>query len=232
MISVVLISVAVIPALYLILQVRKYDRLEKEPVGLIVSIVILGMLSTFIAMFLELVLEFLLANFVSYYSPLYNIILYFIVVALSEEWVKYLMLKLRTWKSRAFNCSFDGIVYAVSVSLGFALFENIMYVTNYGLSTGLIRAVTAIPGHACFGVYMGFYYGLAKYFDIHNDKINSKKYLRYSVWIPVLLHGLYDYIASAPGYISLVVFVIFIAIMFKSSLNMVKRLSNNDIYID
>ena len=56
MISVVLVSVAVIPALYLILQARKYDRLEKEPVGLIVSIVILGMLSTFIAMFLELVL--------------------------------------------------------------------------------------------------------------------------------------------------------------------------------
>ena len=48
----------------------------------------------------------------------------------------------------------------------------------------------------------------------------------------MLLHGLYDYIASAPGYISLVVFVIFIAIMFKSSLNMVKRLSNNDRYID
>ena len=78
MVSVVLVSVAVIPALYLILQVRKYDRLEKEPVGLIVSIVILGMLSTFIAMFLELVLEFLLAYFVSYYSPLYNIILYFL----------------------------------------------------------------------------------------------------------------------------------------------------------
>ena len=75
MVSVVLVSVAVIPALYLILQVRKYDRREKEPVGLIVSIVILGMLSTFIAMFLELVLEFLLAYFVSYYSPLYNIIL-------------------------------------------------------------------------------------------------------------------------------------------------------------
>lgn len=231
MISILLIA-AIFPAVYLILKVRKYDKLEKEPAGLIISLVVMGMLSTFIAMILEMVLEWALYQLIPYYSILYNIILYFIVVALSEEAVKYLMLKLRTWKSRHFNCQFDGIVYGVSVSLGFALFENILYVTNYGLSTALIRAVTAIPGHACFGVYMGFYYGIARYYAIRNDKVNSKKYLRLSLWIPVLLHGLYDYIASAPGYISMAVFVIFIIVMFKASLKLVEKLSYNDRYID
>ena len=88
--------------------------------------------------------------------------MYFGVVAFSEEGAKYFLLKRRTWNSAAFNCQFDGVVYAVFVSLGFALWENISYVLMYGLSTALVRAVTAVPGHACFGVFMGVWYGLAK----------------------------------------------------------------------
>ena len=95
-------------------------------------------------------------------STAYNVLLYFIVVALSEEGFKYLLLKKRTWYSGEFNCQFDGIVYAVFVALGFALWENISYVLMYGLGTAAVRAVTAVPGHACFGVFMGAFYGLAK----------------------------------------------------------------------
>lgn len=88
-------------------------------------------------------------------STAYNVLLYFVVVALSEEGFKYLLLKKRTWYSSEFNCQFDGVVYAVFVALGFALWENISYVLMYGLGTAAVRAVTAVPGHACFGVFMG-----------------------------------------------------------------------------
>ncbi len=79
-------------------------------------------------------------------STAYNVLLYFVVVALSEEGFKYLLLKKRTWYSSEFNCQFDGVVYAVFVALGFALWENISYVLMYGLGTAAIRAVTAVPG--------------------------------------------------------------------------------------
>ena len=78
-------------------------------------------LSSLIALVEERVLSYLLANFVSYDSLAYNVILYFVVVAVSEESSKYLMLFRNSWNTPEFNCVFDGVVYAVFVSLGFAL---------------------------------------------------------------------------------------------------------------
>ena len=91
---------------------------------------------------------------------LYQIILYFVIVAIAEESSKYFFLKKRTWNNPEFNCQYDGVVYAVFVSLGFALWENINYVLSYGFSTAIVRAITAIPGHACFGVFMGVFLSL------------------------------------------------------------------------
>ena len=58
------------------------------------------------------------------------------------------------------------IVYASFVALGFACFENILYVSDSGIVTGLIRAVTAVPGHVCDGILMGSYLALAKLLNI------------------------------------------------------------------
>ena len=159
----ILIAAAVIPAIVLLRFVYKEDRLDKESPGLLLSLVIFGILSTFAAIVTEQIGETVLTLLLPQNSTAYNALLYFVVVALSEEGFKYLLLKKRTWYSGEFNCQFDGIVYAVFVSLGFALWENISYVLMYGLGTAAIRAVTAVPGHACFGVFMGAFYGLATY---------------------------------------------------------------------
>ena len=103
----------------------------------------------------------------------YNAIMYFGIVAFSEEGAKYFLLRRRSWHSAAFNCQFDGVVYAVFVALGFALWENISYVLMYGLSTALVRAVTAVPGHACFGVFMGVWYGLAKRLTAQGKRVTA-----------------------------------------------------------
>ena len=150
----ILIAAAVIPAIVLLRFVYKEDRLDKESPGLLLSLVIFGILSTFAAIVTEQIGETVLTLLLPQNSTAYNALLYFIVVALSEEGFKYLLLKKRTWYSGEFNCQFDGIVYAVFVALGFALWENISYVLMYGLGTAAIRAVTAVPGHACFGVFM------------------------------------------------------------------------------
>lgn len=155
----ILIAAAVLPAIFLLVHVYRADKLEKEPAPLLISLALYGIAATFIALVLERAGSFLLGLWFEEGSVAYNAIMYFGIVAFSEEGAKYFLLRRRTWHSAAFNCQFDGVVYAVFVALGFALWENISYVLMYGLSTALVRAVTAVPGHACFGVFMGVWYG-------------------------------------------------------------------------
>ena len=113
----------------------------------------------------------------------------FFVAAFSEELFKYLAFILLIWNNKNFNEKFDGIIYAVFIGLGFAMVENIMYVTSHGAGVGYIRAITAVPGHAIDGVAMGFHFGMAKFYP---KKRNIQ--LLYAFLIPLILHGIYDFI--------------------------------------
>ncbi|MCR5096979.1 MAG: PrsW family intramembrane metalloprotease [Erysipelotrichaceae bacterium] len=229
--NIVLIAAAIIPALFLMVRIYKIDHLEKESGSLLRKLVVAGILSSLIALVEERVLSYLLANFVSYDSLAYNVILYFVVVAVSEESSKYLMLFRNSWNTPEFNCVFDGVVYAVFVSLGFALWENISYVLNYGIYAAFARALTAIPGHACFGVFMGVFYSAAKKYERYGD-ISSMSICRFmAILVPVLLHGSYDFIATMETDGFNYVFIIFVAILFIASNLVVKRVVSNDHYM-
>ena len=225
-----LLLAAVLPALFIIYKVYQQDRLESEPWGLMVVLVVMGILSALGAIILEYLGEWVLDGFVSYYSPMYNVIYFFIIIAGSEEIMKYVFLKLGSYKNKAFNCMFDGIVYAVTVSLGFALFENILYVFDSGWGTALMRAITAVPAHACFGVFMGVWYGYAKRMQKVNESKLEKRCLWFSIGLPMIIHGAYDYILSIE--VSVFVFFAFVAIMFFATYSVVKTMSKEDFYLD
>ncbi|MCR4676153.1 MAG: PrsW family intramembrane metalloprotease [Sphaerochaetaceae bacterium] len=228
--SKIMVLAAIIPAVILMVYVYKSDRLEKESPRFLGSLIVSGILSALVALVLEWVLSAILDSVTGISETAYNVILYFIIVAGSEECSKYFFLRRKTWKSREFNCMYDGVVYAVFVSLGFALWENISYVMRWGLSVALLRAVTAIPGHACFGVFMGVFYGQARGYAFMRE-VNKKKVMNVlSVLAPVVLHGAYDYIASSTAENSSWYFIIFVAAMFIVSLIMVKNMSKNDRY--
>lgn len=119
-------------------------------------------------------------------SPIYTS---FFSSAGIEEVTKYIFLVLLIWRNGNFNEPLDGIVYGVFVSLGFAWIENIIYVTHPvmgGYSTAFSRAFLSVPGHALFGVQMGYYLGLAKFFG-------EKKHLWFAFFVPYLVHALYNY---------------------------------------
>ena len=143
-----------------------------------------------------------------------------------------MVLKLGSWRNPEFNCKFDGVVYAVAVSLGFALWENIQYVLAYGFSTALIRAVTAVPGHACFGVLMGAWYGLAKRKEVQGWQSASKLARLFAVICPAIVHGAYDYIATNESDMGTVAFIVFVVIMFVICFYTVRRLSMGDKYME
>lgn len=227
----ILIAAAVIPAVVLLVKVYKADHLDKESPRLLWNLVVRGVIATVFAMLTEWIGEFVLSSFVQEGTVLYNFILYFIVVAVSEEGFKYLLMKQRTWKDPEFNFQFDGVVYAVFVSLGFALWENISYVLMYGFGTALVRAVTAVPGHACFGVFMGAWYGLAKKYESYGMQSQSKACRVVSLLSSILLHGCYDFTASIENQNYAWVFVVFVIAMFFIAFRLVKKLSQNDRYV-
>lgn len=226
-----LILAAVLPAAYLMLKVYQSDRLEREPPRLLIGLVLLGMVSTALAGGAEQLGQQILSRLLTENTVAYNALFYFLVVGLAEEGFKYAVLRWRTWRHPEFDCQYDGVVYAVFVSLGFALWENIGYVLMFGLQTALARALTAVPGHASFGVFMGVWYGAAKRREIYGETQRSKRLLWLSVIVPALLHGCYDFIASLEAEGFVLVFIVFVIAMFITALRIIRRASRRDDYM-
>ena len=224
----ILIAAAVIPAIVLLRFVYKEDRLDKESPGLLLSLVIFGILSTFAAIVTEQIGEAILGILLPQSSTAYNVLLYFVVVALSEEGFKYLLLKKRTWYSSEFNCQFDGVVYAVFVSLGFAAFENILYVFSYGRSVALPRALLSIPGHMSFAVVMGVFYSRARHHAHYGEEAKCQADLWAAWLVPVLLHGFYDTCAMSGSTWSTPVFLLFVLVTYTAVFRLIKKESAQD----
>jgi len=224
-------AAAVIPAIALLVLVWREDDIERESPQLVASLVAAGCLSALCAIAAETAWDFILGFFVRESSVIGRILMYFGVVACSEEGFKYYFLRRRTWRHPEFNYRFDGVVYAVAVSLGFALLENITYVFSYGLGVALIRAFTAIPGHACFGIFMGSWYGQARLYERRGLPEQSRRCLRLALLIPVLLHGTYDFIATWESGAGTVLFLLFAGGMFFYSWRLLKRGAESDTYI-
>ena len=231
--NLLLIAAAVVPALVLLGYIYRKDHIEKEPNTLLARLLLWGVVSTFLAVVTESLGASALAFFLpgNEDNPSYGFWMFFVIVGLSEEGFKYLVLRWRTWNSPHFNCRFDGVVYAVFVSLGFALWENIDYVVMYGFSTALVRAVTAVPGHACFGVFMGAWYGLAKRYENYGYPEKSRRCRTLAVLLPTLLHGAYDLIATLERSALSWGFAGFILALFAAALYAVKKLSREDRFI-
>ena len=126
-------------------------------------------------------------------SYLYLALMYFVVVAFSEEFSKRLVGVGMTYKSEEFNYQFDSVVYCAAAALGFACMENISYLMVDGAAVAWGRL---IPIHTICGVYMGHYVGLAK--SAHRQgKTGMRAFFNFlSVFVPVLIHGFYDFSLS------------------------------------
>lgn len=224
----VYILAAVLPAALLLRYIYRQDTVEKEPPGLLVTLLFLGVAAALASGILERLARTVLNMLVDPGSPAYTILLAFLVVALVEEGSKFYLLKERTWDHPAFNYRFDGIVYAVFVSLGFAAFENIQYVLHYGLSVALPRALLAVPGHMSFAVYMGVFYGRAKLCESCGDKGGSRRDLAAGYLSAVLLHGIYDSCAMIGSMRSTALFIVFVLLMYRGVYRLLKRESATD----
>ena len=224
---IIYIAAAILPALFLMRYIYRKDTVEKEPAGMLISLVFLGV-AALIAILLESFGKGVLSAFLVEGTPAYTIVMAFLVVAVAEEGAKFFFLKRRTWKDPNYNYRFDGIVYSVFLSLGFAAFENISYVMGYGLTTALLRAVLAIPGHMGFAVFMGLFYGRAKLCADQGDVRGRKRNLWAAYLSAVVLHGFYDACALIGTALSALLFLVFVIVMYIAVIRMVKKQSQTD----
>ncbi len=217
-----LLILALAPVLIIALYVYYRDKYEKEPLSLLLRAIGLGILIPFPVILLERFLSGLMPTLSDIWAAVYNA---FVVAGFSEELFKFIALYLLVWKSPHFNEKFDGIVYAVFVSLGFAGVENILYVLQHGETTGYVRAIVSVPGHALFGVTMGFYFGLAKFYQKKEGLLLTKALI-----FPMILHGIFDFILMSGDYRLMILFIPFVIYLYYDGLRKMKNLSNRSVF--
>lgn len=222
--------VAVAPALFLMKKVYDLDKIEKEPPQLLWKLFLCGCLSVIPGVILEVLYTRLISPlFLNSSALVYLLAENFLGVALVEEGCKFFFLYKRAYRHPAFNYRFDGVVYAVFVSLGFALVENILYVAQFGIGTGLLRALLSVPLHAVCGVYMGLAFGDMK---SHSSEKGFLLAALSCLPLPILIHGFYDFCLSQEGYVSLLLFIAFVIAVFLLCLKRLKTASRRDTPID
>lgn len=253
--TILLVLAAILPAVLLCNYVYKKDRVEKEPMSLLLLLFFAGVFSCFPAVVGENILTGLIDGIfngllkmgftVDVLDIPYNAAIYFVGVALVEEGLKWIFLVWITQKNKNFNCLFDGLIYAVFVSLGFAAFENILYVLENGWVNAVMRAILSVPGHMFFAVMMGYYYSrwnitkkaaeaeaelvslniiekrVTPEFDYKRDRIMS-------ILVPVLFHGTYNFCCSMNHWIFTLAFYGFVIFMYVHCFRRIKDMSLED----
>ncbi|WP_418510087.1 PrsW family intramembrane metalloprotease [Corallibacter sp.] len=180
---------AIAPVFIIIIYIYVKDKYEKEPKLLLFYCFLFGaFISIFITTIMYVIFDMILP--LDSASVLQQFIKAFFVVGFTEEFSKYIIVRFFAQPKKDFNEPFDGIVYAVMVSMGFAAIENIMYVLQAGqggYQVAFLRAFTAVPAHATFAILMGYFMGKAK-FSNNRIKLNLIGLL-----LAILFHGAYDF---------------------------------------
>lgn len=187
-----------------------------EPAQLLLRLFLSGMLISIPVIAIERLLA-LLTPENPIISPFWSA---FVVAGLTEEFFKRWAAKGTVFHHPAFDEKLDGLIYCAFVSLGFASVENVVYVFSHFQQNQLIwmyRAFIAVPTHLMYSITMGWYLSIAKF---TTDPKAKREALAKSLWMPVLLHGYYDYILMSNIPIMAFLFLPFIIWLWIS--NMVK----------
>lgn len=230
-----LLVTAILPVLLLGVYIYRKDR-NKEPKTLLIKLFTSGIISCFLALLISIALTYLFPFLTKNQSTMTFLefsFYIFVFIALIEESCKWIMTYYLGYKNKEFDEVYDIIVYAVFVALGFAAFENILYVFQIGsVQVGIMRGILAIPGHVCDGIAMGYYLSLMKYYERLGNKKEVQSNKIKSLLIPVLYHGIYDYCCLVDNDIVLIAFILFIVFLYTTSLKKVKKLSSQNLMIN
>ncbi len=253
-----LFVLAVLPAILLLIYIYKKDKLEKEPVSILIKLFIAGILICFPAGTANVLFEMLISSVFGITEDMtgislgkflaYQVVDNLIVGAGVEESLKLLavMWFAKPARNKENNSTFDSIVYCVFVSLGFALYENIDYVMEYGFATAVTRFFLSVPGHMFFSIVMGYCvsnwsnFANAKTVEnanasnmlirIRQPEYPAKKWLVFSLVLPLLCHFVYNFSLTLSSYelINYGFLLIVIFAVYAAGFGIIRKLSAKD----
>ena len=225
----ILILMAILPSIIILRLVYKKD-IEKEPLKLLVGMFGLGIMACFVTVFLTDLFQRIFPTFSFENLKNFNFIelfvFSFISIAAVEEFSKWLFNFNVVWNNREFNHIYDSIVYSVFFGLGFGTFENILYVLSEGFEIAILRAFLSIPAHTFFAICMGYFIGLGKLAYYNSNRKLEKKYKAYSLIIPILLHGFYDFCLYSENVFLIIVEFIFIVYIYIKGFKILNKVSS------
>jgi len=210
---------AVLPGIVLAMCIVFIDRYDKEPKMLLIKVFFFGMLATLPTIAVESFGQ-RFNIFRGLYGTLFEA---FIVVGLSEEFFKRLVVLRFAFNHPAFNEKLDGIVYCGIAALGFATMENIFYIVNYSAAVPDIwvtRALLSVPAHMLLGVTMGYYLSLSRFCM---DPRLCIEYMKKSLYVPALLHGAFDFILMTNLPLISLALIPFVAVLWILSIVRLRR---------
>jgi RsiW-degrading membrane proteinase PrsW (M82 family) len=219
-----LIFLSILPILMGIVWIYSTKKYSKESIIASSKFFIMGVFLSVIVIFAE---EFLLNvnNFTGYSNILY---ISFVVAGFTEEGFKALVLIPILTKKKEFAKRVDGITYSVYLSLGFATVENLIYLLaedhDIVFQVALNRAFISIPAHIMFAIAMGYYLSKYKFCD---SKKKKRKYLILSVLVPILMHGIFDFILMIQYRWAIVLFLLYVIILLKFNLEKLEKYIEN-----
>ncbi len=185
-----LVGAAIAPGIALLCYFYLRDHLQPEPISMVIRTFIFGVLLVFPIMMLQYIMQ----TEWDLDTPFFQAI---VASAGVEEFFKWLVVYHTAYKHVEFDEPYDGIVYAVAVSLGFATLENLLYLIINGLDVAVWRALLPVSGHALFGIWMGYYMGLSKFTDEPDRK---RTRMLVSLFVPIALHSCYNLIFLSTEY--------------------------------
>lgn len=224
----ILFTISVLPIILIGIFIYKKDR-QKESPKLLVKLFLGGIGSCFLVLIVSSILGLIfpiLSADTKDLNAIELVIYVFIGIALVEEFCKWIMAYKISYNDEDFDELYDAILYSMFVALGFACFENLLYVYNNGIGTGIMRALLAVPGHACDGMLMGYYLGISKINALNNKNDLKIKNLVLSITVPTITHGIYDYCILSQKTIFIIIFFIFVICMYVYVLKQIKKISS------
>ncbi len=204
--TMLLIILAVAPSAFFMYLIYFMDRHEPESMRTILTAIAVGALSVVPAVIIQLSFENIgLFRIGGLPGAFFDS---FLLVAPSEEFFKFLLIFLYLRNKPFYDELNDGIVYYGAGAIGFALFENIFYVLDYGFSTGILRAFTAFPIHTFCGVVIGYHAGLARF----SNREHPNRIIFRGLFIAYLTHAFYNTLLMAESMLTLLVIPLLTAV--------------------
>lgn len=205
------------------------NDVHPEPNKLIIKVFLLGIISGFLAIFLEMGAKSLI-GYSRQASLIGSIVYIFFGIAAIEEAVKYLAVRVGVYKNIEFDEPLDILLYMIISALGFAALENILSLSTYHpfltlkktLEVVTTRFISTTFLHALTSAVFGYFIALSFYHIRYRHLLFFTGFI-----VAVSLHSVYNFfIMKLEDFLVPAIILILLALFISYAIKKVKKLKS------